>query len=169
MSQVLSAHQTVLYLKNFRFVLLAIGFIIGTYYFFYLDVFIWFVNVGLALFVIPWSFMSALKESYKYKSQFQILKVEEQHLHFENLPLQGGSRIFANIDYQNIKTIHIKRRSIEVLLVRRYKWIGDPCDYIEPVGYVPKLQVFALPADTKKKREIIDLMKAKGIEIIDRS
>jgi hypothetical protein len=168
MSQVLSVHQALFYLKALRFVLLTSCLLAGTYYFFYLDVFVWFVNVGLALFIIPWSFMSALKESYKNKSQFQILKVEEQHFHFENLPLQGGSRLFAKIDFQNIKTIEIKRRSIEVLFVRRYKWIGEPCDYIEPVGYVPKLQVFALPLDQKKKREFINTLKAKGIEITGR-
>jgi hypothetical protein len=169
MPQELSVRQTLLYYKASRFVFLSGVFLTCTYYFFYLDVFIWFVNVGLGLFIIPWSFMSAMKESYKNKNQFQILKVEEDHFLFENLPLQGGSRLHAKIDFQNIKTIQIKRRSIEVLFVRRYKWIGEPCDYIEPVGYVPKLQVFALPFQNKKKREIINLLNATGIEITGRS
>jgi hypothetical protein len=168
MTQELSVRQTLLYYKASRFVFLSCAFITCTYYFFYLDVFIWFVNIGLALFIIPWSFMSAMKESYKNKNQFQILKVQDDHFLFENLPLQGGSRLHAKIDFQNIKTISIKRRSIEVLFVRRYKWVGEPCNYIEPVGYVPKLQVFALPFQNKKKREIIELLKAKGIEMTGR-
>jgi hypothetical protein len=168
MSQELFVRQTLLYYKACRFVLLTSVFITGTYYFFYLDVFVWFVTIGLALFIIPWSFMSAMKESYKNKSQFQILKVKDDHFHFENLPLQGGSRLYAKIDFRNIKTISIKRRSVEVLFVRRYKWIGEPCDYIEPVGYVPKLQVFALPFQNKKKREIIAVLKATRIEITGR-
>jgi hypothetical protein len=55
--------------------------------------------------------------------------------------------------------------SIHFLFVRRYEWEGVPCEFITPSGFVPKLQVFSLTVNTRKRGEILDLVYSKGIKL----
>jgi hypothetical protein len=55
--------------------------------------------------------------------------------------------------------------SIHVLFVRRYEWEGAQCEFITPSGFVPKLQVFSLSMNKRKRQEILDLLYSKGIKL----
>ena len=93
------------------------------------------------------------------------MTIEDEYLLFEHLPLQGGHSVCAQIDFKNIESIQIKFTGIHVLFVRRYEWEGEACDFITPSGYVPKLQIFSLSLNTRKRREILSLLESKGIEL----
>ena len=106
-----------------------------------------------------------LNEWDKNQKQFQILRIEEEYLLFEHLPLQGGKKAKAEIAFENIQNITIKVSGIRVLYVRRHEWKGVPCDFITPSGFVPKSQDFALTMNVGKRREILNFLASKGIDL----
>jgi len=159
----LKINKTIFYLNALLFVSMSLVFVIGLYFSNNLDSYIVFIGSGMACFILPWSFFSAMSEWDKNQKQFQTLKIEDDFLLFENLPLQGGSTQFVQIDFKNIEKIQVKSTAIHVLFVRRYEWEGEPCDFITPSGFVPKLQQFSLTLKPSKRREIINLLESKGL------
>ena len=165
MNNVLKVSRTIFYFRLFLFVLASVGFIVSLYVSYLRDSPSIFLEVGLASFILPWSFFSALSEWDKSKKQFQLLSIEKDHLLFAHLPIQGGTAANAQIDFKNIESVHIKMTSIHILFVRRYEWEGAQCEFITPSGFVPKLQVFSLSMNKRKRQEILDLLYSKGIKL----
>lgn len=165
MNNLLKVSRTIFYFRLFVFILASVGFVLSLYVSYLRDSPSLFVEVGLASFILPWSFFSALSEWDKSKKQFQRLTIDTDHLLFEHLPLQGGTSANALIDFKNIDSVQIKWTSIHVLFVRRYEWEGAQCEFITPSGFVPKSQVFSISMNKRKRREILDLLYSKGIEL----
>lgn len=165
MNIVLKVNRTIFYLKLLVFAAASAGFIISLYVSYLRDSPSLFIEVGLASFILPWSFFSALSEWDKSKKQFQLLSIEKDHLLFTHLPIQGGTAAKAQIDFNNIENVHIKMTSIHILFVRRYEWEGAQCEFITPSGFVPKLQVFSLSMNKRNRQEILDLLYSKGIKL----
>ena len=169
MNNVLKVSRTIFYLRLSVFVLASVGFIFSLYVSYLRDSPSLFIEVGLASFILPWSFFSALSEWDKSKKQFQLLTIEKDHLLFAHLPIQGGTAASAQIDFKNIESVQIKMTSIHILFVRRYEWEGAQCEFITPSGFVPKLQIFSLAMNKRNRREILDLLKSKGIRLKGKS
>ena len=169
MNNVLKVSRTIFYFRLFLFVSASVGFIFSLYVSYQRDSPSLFIEVGLASFILPWSFFSALSEWDKSKKQFQLLSIEKDHLLFAHLPIQGGTAANAQIDFKNIESVQIKMTSIHILFVRRYEWEGAQCEFITPSGFVPKLQVFSLSMNKRKRQEILDLLKSKGIKLKGKS
>lgn len=165
MNNVLKVSRAIFNFKLFLFISASVGFIVSLYVSYQRDSPSLFIEVGLASFILPWSFFSALSERDKSNKQFQRLTIELDHLLFEHLPLQGGTTTSAQIDFKNIESIQLKWTSIDVLFVRRYEWEGVQCEFITPSGFVPKLQVFSLTMNKRRRQEIIDLLSSKGIKL----
>ena len=169
MNNVLKVSRINFQFRLFLFVLASVGFIFSLYVSYLRDSPSLFIEVGLASFILPWSFFSALSEWDKSKKQFQLLSIEKDHLLFAHLPIQGGTAANAQIDFKNIESVHIKMTSIHILFVRRYEWEGAQCEFITPSGFVPKLQVFSLTINKRKRLEILDLLHSKGIKLKGKS
>ncbi len=163
--KVLKIDSTILHLKIALFIVGFFGIVVSTYFLYFGNSTILIFNLVLASFFIPWSFFLGLGEWDKHRKQFQKMTIEDEYLLFEHLPLQGGHSVCAQIDFKNIESIQIKFTGIHVLFVRRYEWEGEACDFITPSGYVPKLQIFSLSLNTRKRREILSLLESKGIEL----
>ena len=132
----LKINKTIFYLNALLFVSMSLVFVIGLYFSNNLDSYIVFIGSGMACFILPWSFFSAMSEWDKNQKQFQTLKIEDDFLLFENLPLQGGSTQFVQIDFKNIEKIQVfpdgkweyvdtERRQSTIL--HAYE-ITDPCE-----------------------------------------
>jgi hypothetical protein len=91
------------------------------------------------------------------------MTIEDESILFEHLPLQGGREVSVQIDFKNIKSITVVGLKLHVLFVQRFEWEGDSCDFITPSGFVPKLQVFSLAFNRRKRRAIIALLESKGL------
>lgn len=165
MNNVLKINKSNYVLKAMIFLVACVGFIYSLYVSYHRDSASLFIEVGLASFILPWSFFSALSEWDKSKKQFQRLTIQPDHLLFEHLPLQGGTTTSAQIDFKNIESIQLNWTSIDVQFVRRYEWEGVQCEFITPSGFVPKLQVFSLTMNKLRRQEVIDLLSSKGIKL----
>jgi hypothetical protein len=116
--------------------------------------------------MLPWSFISAWKERIQILNQFQTLEVEDDFLLFKNLPLKGGQTVCAQIDFENIEKLHVKFTSIQVTFVNTFKWNGEPCSFISPLGKVPVSQRFSLTVDPIIRSQKLIFLESKGLIII---
>ena len=122
------------------------------------------IIVGFSCFFIPWSFFLTLNELDNCRMQFQKVSIEDEYLLFENLPWQGGA-VYAQIAFKNVKSVTTQGPKLNVLFVQRPEWDGQNNDFIIPFGKVPKLQIFSLSWNWKKRRAIIRLLESKGLLI----
>lgn len=163
MNKVLKVDLTRFYLKTMIFLIGFIGLLLNLYALFNTESTLLIIILVAASFFIPWSFFSAIGERDIQRKQFQKMTIEDDYIFFEHLPLQGGRDVSVQIDFNNIKSIQVKGLKLYILFVQRFEWEGDSCDFIIPSGYVPKLQVFSLALQMKKRRAIIELLESKGL------
>jgi hypothetical protein len=152
-----------LFWKTALFLSMSSILLIGVYFLIYEECSSLIILVGLCCFFVPWSYFKVLDALDLMKKQFQKVCIEDDFLLFEHLPLQGGSTASAQIEYKNIKSVTMKGSQLNILFVQRFEWEGDPCDFITPSGFVPKLQVFSLTWNKKKRRATIALLESKGL------
>jgi hypothetical protein len=99
------------------------------------------------------------------KRQFQKLVIEEDHFLFEHLPQRGGEKVTLPVDYTNIKNIEVHKSCLSIEVVRRQNWNGVPQEFFMPMGPVPKLQRFSLPASQSQRVEILNFLASKHIDV----
>jgi len=163
MNKVLKVDSTRFYVKTVLFLIGFVG-LLANLYFLYNDESTKLIIILVAAsFFIPWSFFSAIGERDIQRKQFQKMTIEDEYIVFEHLPLQGGRDVSVQIDFKNIKSFTVKGLKLHVLFVQRFEWEGEPCDFITPSGFVPKLQVYSLTLNTKKRRAIIQLLNSKSL------
>lgn len=163
MMKVLKVDSTRFYLKTVLFLIGFIGLLINFYFLFSAESTTLTIILVVATFFVPWSFFSAIGQRDIQRKQFQKMTIEDNYIFFEHLPLQGGSEVSVQIDFKNIKSVSIKGLKLYILFVRRFEWEGDSCDFITPSGLVPKLQIFSLTLNSRKRRVIIELLRSKGL------
>jgi hypothetical protein len=163
MDKVLKVDLTRFYVKSAIFLIGLIGLLINLYALFNSESTILIIIPVVASFFIPWSFFSAVGERDILRKQFHKMTIEDEYIVFEHLPLQGGRDVSVQIDFKNIKSFTVKGLKLHVLFVQRFEWEGDACDFITPSGFVPKLQVYSLTLNTKKRRAIIQLLNSKSL------
>ena len=124
------------------------------------------IGIGISSFLVPWSFFHAISHLDKAKRQFQTVTFLEECLLFENLPIQGGEKVQVKILYENIKYVRIANNTFYTMFVPRYEWSGDQCTFIQPSGFVPKLQTFSWYFVSKQnKKEILELLDMRNVPI----
>ena len=163
MDKVLKVDSTKFYVKAVLFSIGFIGLLINLYFLYLAESTANIIILVVASFLIPWSFFSAVGERDMLRKQFQKMTIEDESILFEHLPLQGGREVSVQIDFKNIKSITVVGLKLHVLFVQRFEWEGDSCDFITPSGFVPKLQVFSLAFNSRKRRSIIALLESKGL------
>ena len=139
--------------------------IVSVYFLIYYEEFAYIIVIGFSSFLIPWSHSELIEMNELKKRQFQKLVIEEDHFLFENLPQRGGVKISLLVDYSNIKNIEIHKTYLSVEVVRRQNWNGVSQEIFMPMGSVPKVQRFSLPANHRQSAEILNFLASKELQI----
>jgi hypothetical protein len=163
MDNVLKVDSTRFYFKTVLFLLAFFGLLINLYFLYSAENTLLIIILVVASFFIPWSFFSAVGERDIQRKQFRKMTIEDEYIFFEHLPLQGGRGVTVQIDFKNIKSVTVKGLKLHILFVQRFEWEGDSCDFITPSGFVPKLQVFSIGFNSRKRKAIMELLESKKL------
>ena len=161
----LKVSRTSFYLKLLRFALAILFFISCFFMFRLITSSNLIILTVLACFILPWCYIEALSEWDKNQKQFQSLRIKDEFLIFEFLPLELGPKEYVQIDFNNIKRIQVTLISIRILFVLKYEWKGEFCEHIMPSGHAPLLQEFSMGLNPSKRSRIKKFFESK--ELID--